>query len=351
MIISLVGCNAIGKTTAARRWAAKYPQLVSVSADGGTFVIRDGVEKRQVEWKGEVATKERLTRGYAAEKGVVLIESARTTHLAFTPEDSPTIVVTCSWQLYEKHMRARCLAKGKRFRDDYWTQDKLAYECSRRYLSWVAKHFEGREVHYFEIEDQARDWPKVDECFDRLYRRMAMPARHVIQIRGTSGSGKSWAMRQVMEALGDKWLPVFREGRKQPLYYELVDGDRPTVVLGHYNSACGGCDTIGSAAAVYELIASLPEADIVCEGLLLSEDVKWSSQLDGLQVLYLTTPLETCLDQIRARRAEAGNDKELNIENTANRVDVIARSRLKLNELGVPCSRLSAAQVADAVIL
>lgn len=161
----------------------------------------------------------------------------------------------------------------------------------------------------------------------------------IIQIRGTSGSGKSTAMRQVMKSLGN-WKPVHVPSRRQPLYY--IHATRSIMVLGHYEVDGGGCDNIGSARTVYDLLQSTQLSNIVlCEGLLLSEDVKWSQQLENLHVVYLNTPLNTCLKQIRARREAAGNTKPLNVANTANRVAVIERSKVKLTALGVKCYSLN----------
>lgn len=175
----------------------------------------------------------------------------------------------------------------------------------------------------------------------------------IIQIRGTSGSGKSTVMRKVMDSIGD-WNREMTEGRKKPLYYLSYSEWPLTAVLGHYESACGGCDTIGSAAAVYSLIESVQEfrnpVHVLCEGLLLSEDVKWTSQMKDVRCVFLTTPLETCLKQIESRRTEAGNDKPLNPSNTSNRVATIERARVKLTDLGVFCRRCSADQ-APRVIL
>lgn len=175
----------------------------------------------------------------------------------------------------------------------------------------------------------------------------------VIQIRGTSGSGKSWVMRQVMERT-KYWVPEYVEGRKQPLLYKwaIRKDPRNMCILGHYETACGGCDTIGSARKVYQLIKELGGTynTILCEGLLLSEDVKWSSQLSDLYVIYLVTPLEDCLSNVESRRRAVRNDKPLNPRNTSNRVLVIERSRVKLKEAGVTCIRLSANQAVNAVI-
>lgn len=173
----------------------------------------------------------------------------------------------------------------------------------------------------------------------------------IIQIRGTSGSGKTYVMRKVREGLGAP-EPRFVPGRKKPECYRYLGS---VYVLGHYESTCGGCDNIGSARAVYELTKKLidgPERAkvVIQEGLLLSEDTKWSQQLSNLRVVFLTTPLDTCLEQVTQRRIAAGNDKPLNPANTTNRVAVIERARRKLLELGIECRRCSSNQ-APGIIL
>lgn len=177
----------------------------------------------------------------------------------------------------------------------------------------------------------------------------------IIQIRGTSGSGKTWVMREVMKRLPGmlERKPIYVEGRKQPLYY-LFEG---VAVLGHYEATCGGCDNVGSARAVYDLIHKVYPAcgTVLCEGLLLSEDTKWTKELakeypGALRVIFLTTPLEKCLSQIESRRKEAGNDKPLNPFNTSNRVTTIERARGKLEAEGILCRRCSPNQAPSIVI-
>jgi hypothetical protein len=168
----------------------------------------------------------------------------------------------------------------------------------------------------------------------------------IIQLRGTSGSGKTWVMKQLMQKLGP-FTPRYTNGRKKPISYMTED----IVVLGHYESACGGCDNIGSAAAVFELMRCYKDSPIIlAEGLLLSEDTKWSLQMEDLRVVYLTTTLDTCLQQITNRRLAAGNTKELNPKNTTNRVKVVERSRLKLLEAGVICKRATTTQAVKIVL-
>ena len=169
----------------------------------------------------------------------------------------------------------------------------------------------------------------------------------IIQIRSTSGSGKSTVMREVMEKVEGVWGPKYAAGRKKPLWYR----NGLVVVLGHYESPCGGCDTIGSARQVFDLIQDVGGARVIlCEGLLLSEDTKWAIQLNNLRALFLITSLEVCLKRIIDRRLAVGNNKPLNPSNTSRRVAVIDRARVKLTNAGIRCCRASQKQ-APAIIL
>lgn len=179
--------------------------------------------------------------------------------------------------------------------------------------------------------------------------------RHmIIQIRGTSGSGKTTVMREIMKRFSD-WESEYVVGRRKPETYK----HRNIYVCGHYESTCGGCDNIGSARAVYDLYMRLLDnwkgdkpPIIISEGLLLSEDTKWTSKLIDLdpRICFLTTSIDECVNRVKNRRKEAGNNKPFNESNTRNRLDVIERSRVKLVESGVLCRRASSRQ-APRVIL
>jgi len=170
----------------------------------------------------------------------------------------------------------------------------------------------------------------------------------IIQIRGTNGSGKTWVMKHIMFRLGNSY-PQYLPKRKQPLWYRFSNN---VAVLGGYESVCGGCDNIGSAAQCYKEIVTLDSMGflVVCEGLLLSEDVKWSSQLPELRVIYLTTPMPTCVSQTKMRREASGNFNPLNETKINSRADSIERSRIRLLEVGVHCVRCSSSQASSIVI-
>jgi hypothetical protein len=177
----------------------------------------------------------------------------------------------------------------------------------------------------------------------------------IIEIRGTSGSGKTTALREVMKHY-TKWQPFFVPDRKRPLYYTKQPN---LVVLGHYEIACGGCDTIGSVPQVFDVITQVrkrePKSHILGEGLLLSEDVKWvlSKPEEDWKILFLTTDPEECLKRVCQRQEEKGRppaDPERVRRKLMTRVGTIERARLRLVAAGIECRRCSSSQAPEIVL-
>lgn len=179
----------------------------------------------------------------------------------------------------------------------------------------------------------------------------------IINIRGTSGSGKSTLIRSVLDQYQVR-LPIHVPGRKRPLYYRLWLGD-PTsdhlalpdlVVLGHYDTACGGCDTIPTTDMTYDLVMEahvMLGAHVLFEGLLISSDAQRTIALgrqvgmQNLLVVELSTPLEECLASVNLRRA--ARDAELppvDPKNTTAKWKGIQSSGKKLREAGVQVESL-----------
>lgn len=171
-IIHMMGPNAIGKTTAANRYAQKYGDRIAVVLADIQTVVVGQQRTRERGWKGTQEEKQALVEGVREQYPVVLCESARTTTTTYALPDEIIIILTCSPERMEENMRARCEAKGKRFRDDYWKLDKLAYESSRRYLTFAKKNLDPKQIRHFKIEDRVRDWPAVDEFFSEVFCRL-----------------------------------------------------------------------------------------------------------------------------------------------------------------------------------
>jgi hypothetical protein len=157
----------------------------------------------------------------------------------------------------------------------------------------------------------------------------------VIKIHGTSGAGKTTAVRDLME-FADQILPIGPV--KRPEAYKLIINQlsRPVFVLGPYENACGGMDCVTSVDDQIARIHKYAEVGhVVYEGLLLStyygrlgfaverygKDHYW---------VFLDTPIDVCIERIKQRRKAAGNDKPLNEDNTRKRMKPIAALRTKL---------------------
>lgn len=139
----------------------------------------------------------------------------------------------------------------------------------------------------------------------------------IITIKGTSGSGKSTIVREIMKLYPGARMKWRLEGRKQPVCYQLgitEEGARGLVVPGHYETACGGCDTLPSYDFTMDLVRRADDAgfDVLYEGLLLSGDVKRTTALhqEGrkLIVFAIDLPLEECLASVNARRRQKKSD-------------------------------------------
>lgn len=172
----------------------------------------------------------------------------------------------------------------------------------------------------------------------------------IINISGTSGSGKSMIARQIM-ALYTRVEPLMAPPRKRPAGYTCFRRNgKKLFVLGHYETDCGGCDTLanyfgdeGMLTGIYNWVRAAhgPNTDVVYEGLIVESDVRRCAKLyeDGfpLVVLSIDISLEDCLQSVRDRREAKGNFKELNPKNTKAKFTQARRKRERLLEAGVDC--------------
>lgn len=159
----------------------------------------------------------------------------------------------------------------------------------------------------------------------------------IINVRGTSGSGKSTVVNRVM-AMYLVRSPVYIAERRQPLLYHCLSGNnyyKPLSVLGHYEIAGGGCDNIKRVEDVYKMVRTeMKDQAVLFEGLMCSEDQKWANKFmdegNTMNIFHLSTDIEVCLASIRERRARVGNIDPLDETNTRNRVRAINSAVKKL---------------------
>ena len=145
----------------------------------------------------------------------------------------------------------------------------------------------------------------------------------IINIRGTHGSGKSTLVRQLIERYEGKHL--VGKSPKKPNGYLLVTFAGPVYVVGSYETACGGCDGIQPYDTIWPRVLEYHQwGHVIFEGALISSsygNIGRASEALGDQMVFafLDTPLQVCLDRIKARRAARGNTKPLDPKNTANK--------------------------------
>jgi energy-coupling factor transporter ATP-binding protein EcfA2 len=187
------------------------------------------------------------------------------------------------------------------------------------------------------VKNQASlfDEPEIIEPVRKILNTELYPvAAHpgiVLTIRGTNGSGKSTLMRRIFELLGGR-EPRFIPGRSNPYLYEYERG----CVLGSYESMAGGCDTIRTVAEVYELVKllALSGRNVIFEGLLHSCDVIHTEKLPfKVNMLYLSTSKEECIEIVKRRRIEGGNQKEFDPSNLSTKYDSVIASIPRVKKL------------------
>ena len=171
----------------------------------------------------------------------------------------------------------------------------------------------------------------------------------IINVRGTSGSGKSTLARRVMGLYPQK-NACRRPPRKQPIAYLLSGGPsgRQLAVIGHYETECGGTDTISDMDAIFEAVRGFEgsNTDVLYEGLLLSADARRVLELhaEGRRVEVVSlepVPLEDCFAGINDRRRRRMGPKFTPVarKNTESKYKGVVSSGRRLEGAGVPVHR------------
>jgi shikimate kinase len=165
----------------------------------------------------------------------------------------------------------------------------------------------------------------------------------IIKIHGTSGSGKTTIIRDLI-AMSSPPMTDFMDMKTGKIIAQLMHLPgmmTPVVALGPYGKAhCGGLDAIsGTDTHVKLLDAHVQWGHVLYEGLLGSEcygAMGLASEKYGRDHVFafLDTPIEVCIQRVKDRRLGKGNTKPLNEDNTRGRVQKIANLRRKLLSQG-----------------
>jgi nicotinamide riboside kinase len=131
----------------------------------------------------------------------------------------------------------------------------------------------------------------------------------IISIRGSNGSGKSSVVRKIMQlhttCIKMSYPPDMH--RHRPLGYICQTDWRRLVVLGHYEIANGGLDTIHDLNYAYKLALEHHGlgCNVIMEGMNASDGTLRTLKLHqteiDIRVVLLNTSLKECITNVRAR--------------------------------------------------
>lgn len=178
----------------------------------------------------------------------------------------------------------------------------------------------------------------------------------IVKLHGNSGSGKTTVARGLMD-LATLVTPMGNPRRPDAYGLNIPKLTRPLYILGPYTNTCGGLDSIDTWKKAAELLHEYAvHGHVFYEGLLSSTYYgsfgKETERYNNDHIFaFMDTPLEVCIERVKARRLQAGNIKPFNEENTRDRQQPIDNVRKKVTHLGRPVVIINHAHDPVAQIL
>lgn len=179
----------------------------------------------------------------------------------------------------------------------------------------------------------------------------------IIQIAGTSGSGKSTTVRRVL-AQATEQVPEFEEGRARPISYRIAlpGVTSPLFLLGHYEAPTGGCDTIHDVAKICRLVEEKSRVGhVLFEGLFAMNHTRGpllarALGVENFVLVRLNTPLEICFNRIDQRRAAEGKGPLESRKNTEGNNVRAGNYAAKMSFIGVRVHRVTSNEAPELIL-
>jgi predicted kinase len=136
-----------------------------------------------------------------------------------------------------------------------------------------------------------------------------------VQLFGASGSGKSTLVRNYIASIGGYVLDVHHAMQRQPVAQVAEKAVRPLLTIGHYNTACGGGDTLKNKDLPYRMAreAMTKGYDVLMEGIFLSLELHRVVALQNDRYdrhsIFLDVPMDECEESVQLRREAAGSPR------------------------------------------
>jgi hypothetical protein len=177
----------------------------------------------------------------------------------------------------------------------------------------------------------------------------AAAAKLLVNLRGTSGSGKTTIARTFMQNYPHEFLR-FKSGKPAGVRVDVPGWNWPLYICGKYESedgnlVCGGMDTIKTQALCADrAIKAYRYGHVLAEGLMASgvspagtfPQAIIEAAGPNVRFLFLDTPLPKCLGRVEERRRAKGNMEPLDPENTTAKWNSERSAFLKFEAAGLP---------------
>lgn len=179
----------------------------------------------------------------------------------------------------------------------------------------------------------------------------------IVNLRGTNGSGKSTVARDLIDLDQDAMrvtLVMYRTkaGREAGVFGYRLPNLR-VVVVGKYETACGGCDGIKTQDLICDAVRAAAdlEPNVLFEGVIVSTLYSRYAELAKefprrFAFAYLDTPLKTCLKRIQRRNG----GKPIKEDLVAAKIRAIESTRQKAIADGFPVFEIAHRAPADEVL-
>lgn len=150
----------------------------------------------------------------------------------------------------------------------------------------------------------------------------------VIKLGGCNGSGKTSVAREVMKIVNAQPIPKRqRHNFAYRGFLEIPVVSIPVMVLGRYETACGGMDTISDKEDRFQLLVNscMPNTIVFMEGLITGKTFgrmgAWLAEQEAKGKCraiwaFMDTPFNVCVDRVLMRRLAKGNDAPFDPERT-----------------------------------
>lgn len=156
----------------------------------------------------------------------------------------------------------------------------------------------------------------------------------IINIRGTSGSGKSYCVFKLLEAYPDLQLT---DERGKIIAHVIYRNMQPIFFLGPYTAPNNcGCDRINTQNMLTSLVRYYSQfGHVIFEGMIISAHYARYKSLYlemtklGMKFMfaYLDTPLDTAIERAISRRNDSNKEKTTNRQGFMDKYNLIHQTK------------------------